>query len=375
MTLSQPLSSDAPVLARTRRPVTNGTRAVLGFLVGLMFMTAAVSIFFTSTFDFENIVTGVRLILSGVNPWSPAVNLRHFYNPPHAVLFLWPMLFITPKILMVISGALLMAVAFYQRTWVGLAWFGTNILLYLIAAANIDMLVIGGGLLLLFAADARREKSGAWLLRVLAYGMLLIKPQGGIFIVGLYVLLRRDWKGVLIAAALYGMLFAPFYPDWIRNLIFNPPLAQTEAAQSLCGRFGSLFAIVVAVAAVLVRRWKYWQLGGLLAGILVPYAMPGIPIYLTLCAVRARVAIPIVILYSVGLASMALTPPSYPVPNVYDFINPMLSLYHLSMLGLALALAIISKEPYDDRDTIAVGDYVWRHAGWLQRLAQRARSF
>jgi hypothetical protein len=343
------------------RPVSNGARAVLGFLVGLAFMAVAVTIFFTSNFDFEAILSGVRAIFGGVNPWSPAVNLHDYYNPPHTALFLWPMLFITPKILVAIGGALLMAVAFYQKAWVGLAWFGTNILLYLIAAGNIDMLIIGGGLLLLFAADARREKRGALLLRVLAYGLLMIKPQAGIFIIGLYVLLRRDWKGVLIAAVLYGVLFAPLWPEWLRHLMADPPRSQSEAAQSLWGKFGPVFALVVAAGAVLARRWKYWQLGGLLAGILAPYAMPGIPIFLALCAVRARVAIPIVILYSAGLASMALTPPAYPIPNIYDFINPMISLYHLSMLGLALALAIVSKEPYDDRDTIAVGDFVWRY--------------
>lgn len=354
------------------RSVSNGARTLLGFFVGLAFMTTAVAIFFTSTFDFEAILSGVRAILNGVNPWAPEVNLHDYYNPPHAALFLWPMLFITPKILVAIGGALLMAVAFYQKAWVGLAWFGTNILLYLIAAGNIDMLIIGGGLLLLFAADARREKRGALLLRVMAYGLLLIKPQAGLLIVGLYVLLRRDWKGALIATVVYGVLFAPLWPEWLRHLLTNPPRSQSEAAQSLWGKFGPVFAVVVAVGVVLARRWKYWQLGGLLVGILAPYAMPGVPVFLALCAVRARIAIPIVILYSAGLASMALTPPAYPIPNIYDFINPMISLYHLGMLGLALALALVSKEPYDDQDTIALGAVVWRRAGWLRRLVQRA---
>jgi membrane protein implicated in regulation of membrane protease activity len=349
------------------RPVSSGARALLGFLSGLTFMTAAVSIFFTSTFDFEAILSGVRAILVGVNPWSPAVNLHDYYNPPHTVLFLWPMLFITPKILLTIGGALLMATAFYQKTWVGLAWFGTNILLYLIAAGNIDMLIIGGGLLLLFAADARREKRGGLLLRVIAYGLLMIKPQAGIFIVGLYVLLRHDWKGALIAVVVYGLLFAPLWPEWVRHLMADPPRSQSEASQSLLGKFGPVFAAVVAVGVVLARRWKYWQLGGLLGGILALYAMPGIPIFLALCAVRARVAIPIVILFSAGLASMALAPPAYPIPNIYDFINPMISLYHLSMFGLALALAIVSPEPCADHDTIAVGDFVWRQVRRLRR--------
>jgi membrane protein implicated in regulation of membrane protease activity len=349
------------------RAVSAGMRAVLGFFVGLAFMAVAVSIFFTSTFDFEAILSGVRAILVGVNPWAPAVNLHDYYNPPHTVIFLWPMLFLTPKIVVTIGGALLMAVAFYQKTWVGLAWFGTNILLYLIAAGNIDMLIIGGGLLLLFAADAREGKRGALALRVIAYGLLMIKPQAGLFIVGLYVLLRRDWKGALIAVLVYGLLFAPLWSEWVRHLLTNPPLSQSEAAQSLWGKFGPLFAAIVATGVVLARRWKYWQLGGLLAGILAPYAMPGLPIFLALCAVRARVAIPIVILFSAGLASMALTPPAYPIPNIYDFINPMISLYHLSMLGLALALAIVSPEPCDDRDTIAVGDVVWRQVKRLRR--------
>ncbi len=261
-----------PSPAPTRATVTNNARAWLGFILGLAFMATAVTIFFTSNWDFEGVLSGVRAILSGINPWAPNVNVHNFHNLPQVALFLWPMLFMTPRILVALGGALLIAVAFYQKAWFGLAWFTTNILLYLIAAGNIAMFIIGGGLLLLFAADARYERPSSLALRVLAYGLLMVKPQGAIFIVSLYVLLRRDWKGALIAVVLYGLLFAPLYPEWIRHLMTDPPRAQDEAAQSLWGKFGPFVAVPIAVFAILARRWKYWQVGRLLAGILAPYA-------------------------------------------------------------------------------------------------------
>ncbi len=46
---------------------------------------------------------------------------------------------------------------------------------------------------------------------------------------------------------------------------------------------------------------------------------------------------------------------------------PVVALYQKTWVGLALALAIVSQEPYDDRDTIAIGDFVW----WqVRRLRQ-----
>ena len=230
-------------------------------------MLVAVRIFVVNSFDFENMQRGIRLILSGVNPWIPETRIAHFYNPPFAVLFLWPMLFATPQLYLVIGGALLFAFVFYHEAWVALAWFATNTVLWLMAAGGIDMFVIGAGLLLLLAGDTSYEKWQGLVWRVLAYGLLMVKPQGSIFIVAFYILTRRDWKGLLISAIVYGMLFLPLYPDWLYVLLHDPPLAQTEATHTLWAKFGPLVASVIALAALLARRWKYWQLGGALAEI------------------------------------------------------------------------------------------------------------
>src|SRR5689334_19435547 len=198
----------------SQRPVTNTTRAIFGFVMGFGLMLLAVRIFVVNHYDFDNIKRGLRLILQGVNPWAPETRIPDFYNPPFAVLFLWPMLFATPKVYLVLGGAMLFAFVFYHRAWVALAWFATNTVLWLIAAGGIDMFLIGAGLLLLLAGDNAFNKRSGLVWRMLAYGLLMVKPQGGIFIIALYVLTRRDWKGPLLAILVYGVLFLPLYPAW-----------------------------------------------------------------------------------------------------------------------------------------------------------------
>jgi hypothetical protein len=337
-------------------PVTDKTRAIMGFGMGCLLMLLAVRIFVVNHYDFDNMQRGIRLLLQGVNPWTPATRIPDFYNPPFAVLFLWPMLFATPKIYLVLGGGALFAFAFYQRAWVALAWFATNTVLWLIAAGGIDMFVIGVGLLLLLAGDNPSQKWLGLFWRVLAYGLLMVKPQGGVFIVALYILTRRDWKGLLLSIFIYGVLFLPLYPAWLSVLLNDPPLAQTEAAHTLMAKFGPLSAGIIAGLVLVSRKWKYWQLGGVLAGIVAPYGMPGLPIFLTLTSVRTWVAIPIVVIYSGALAALTWI---HPPPDVdfYTFMSPLMAIYHLSMLGLALTLACLSQgEP--DADSIAVGDWI-----------------
>lgn len=223
-----------------------------------------------------------------------------------------------------IGGALLFAFVFYQKAWVSLTWFATYSMLWLLAA------------------DHSRRSWIVLLLHVLAYGILMAKPHGGLFIVILYVLLRRDWKGVLIAVLVYGLPFLSFYPDWARVMIADPPQAQSVANHSIMGQFGLLAAIVVAALVLVARRWDFWSLGGALAGILAPYGMPGLPIFLTLTAVNKLRAIPIVILFSAGLAALTwITPPAG--IDYYAFLNPRMAVYHLSLLGLALAMACVNE--------------------------------
>jgi len=338
------------------KPITNQTRALLGFGLGFCIMLAVVKIFPVNSFDFENMQRGIRLILSGVNPWAATTHIDHFYNPPFSVLFLWPMLFSTPKIYLVIGGAFLFAFVFYHKVWVALAWFATNSFLWLVAAGGIDMYVIGCGLILLTAGDKHFEKWLGVFLRVLAYGLLMVKPQGGIFIVVLFILTRRDWKGLLFSVILFGLPFLYLYPDWFSVLTTNPPVAQTYASHTLMARFGLGITGLIATLILFSRRWTYWQLGGAMAGILMPYGMPGLPIFLSLTAATKFKAALVVIVFS-GLLSILtwITPP--PDVDFYGFLNPLMSIYHLSILGLVLALACLS-DSSDASDTIGIWEWV-----------------
>jgi hypothetical protein len=348
--------------------LSDSSRALLGFFFGLIVIGFAVYIFHVNDFDFGNMQRGVRLILSGVNPWAAQTRIADYYNPPFAVIFQWPMLITTPQIYLAVGGALLFAVAFYKKAWVALAWFGTNTFLWMVSAGGIDMFLVGAGLLLLFAGDRYYSKWYGLALRVLAYGLLMTKPQGTIFIVALYFLLRWDWKGLLASILVYGLPFIRLYPDWMRVLLSDPPVYQIDTPQTLWRQFGPILAVLIAVAVSLSRRWKFWQLGGALAGILTPYGMPGLPIFLTLAAVSKPAAIPIVLIYSACLASLTWVHPPAGV-DYYAYLNPRMAIYHLSMLGLALALACLSGSDgqADDRETIALRE-------GIQRLWRRAKA-
>jgi hypothetical protein len=94
----------------------------------------------------------------------------------------------------------------------------------------------------------------------------------------------------------------------------------------------------------------------------MPYGMPGLPIFLTLTAVEPLAAIPIVVIWSACLAALTwVTPP--PGVDFYAFLSPRMAIYHLSMLGLALALACLSPSSASV-DAIAVAD--WIRTRWLR---------
>jgi len=319
-------------------------------------MLMVVHIFIVNSFDFEVMKCGLHLLLSGVSPWSSDVCIEHFYNPPFAILFMWPILFTTPKTYLILGGASLFAFIFYHKTWVALAWFATNSFLWIIAAGGIDMFVVGIGLFLLAIGDKSYNKLQGLCWRVFAYGLLMVKPQGTIFIVILYILVHKDWKGFLVSIILYGLLFLPLYPDWINAILYNPPLSQTQATHTIWARYGVMIAGLIAILIILTRRWKYWQLGGALAGIITPYGMPGLPSLLILTGVDQMKAIPIVLIYSGLLSLLTWINPPLGV-EYYAHISPLMTIYHLSILGLALALACMSKTVYEHND-IAVMDWI-----------------
>ncbi|RLD02512.1 MAG: hypothetical protein DRI65_14795 [Chloroflexota bacterium] len=108
---------------------------------------------------------------------------------------------------------------------------------------------------------------------------------------------------------------------------------------SILGKYGWISAILIALIVLISKPWKYWQLGGALAGILSPYGMIGIPALLVLSGVKNKKAIPIVVIFSGCLAALTwINPPLY--ADYYLYIGPYMEIYHLGMFGLALILAI-----------------------------------
>jgi hypothetical protein len=341
--------------------VPTKTRAIFGFGIGLAIMISMVQLFTVGDYDYINMQRGIRLLLTGVNPWAPGTRIPDFYNPPFSIIFLWPMLLTTPKMYLVVGGASLFAFVFYHRAWVALAWFATNTMLWMLNAAGIDMFVVGVGLLFLLAGDNDFNSRKGLFWRVLAYGLFMVKPQGTIFIVGLYILSRRDWKGLLVSIIIYGVLFLPLYPDWLSVLFRDPPRYQIETPHSVWGQYGPWVASMIALAVTLSRRWKYFQLGGALAGVMTPYGMPGVPLFLTLTSVKSLKAIPIYITWSGCIALLTWVQPP-PGVDYWDFINPRMAIYQMSMLGMALILACYTSIP-DESDTSYTLD-VW---GWLKK--------
>jgi hypothetical protein len=89
--------------------------------------------------------------------------------------------------------------------------------------------------------------------------------------------------------------------------------------------------------------------------------MPGVPIFLTLTAVDKLIAIPMVILYSASLAMLTWVKPP-PGIDYFSYMSPLMAIYHLSMLGIALLLACYSSSPEEkDRDTIDVAGWIRTH--------------
>jgi len=319
-------------MQRASRPVTGKARLVFGFLFGLVIMIVVTRVFSVNSFDHAMIRRGVYALLTGVNPFAPETRSLGFYNPPFSILFLWPLLLIPPSGILAMGGASLLALVFYRRSWTAVAWFGTHTFLWVLAAGSVDMYVMGVGLALLVLSDKFSRKPLRVLVRIVAYGFLMTKPQGGAFVVIIYVLLRRDWLGVAFCLVVYGLLFAPLYPGWIDMARAAPPIGQIAAPHSLGARFSPLLTIPIAIWVIFSRRWTYWQLGGALSGILSPYGMPGIPIFLVLTAVDRPSAVPAVLVYSGCLAVLTWVAPQ----------SPLMGVYHLGVLGLALILACLS---------------------------------
>jgi hypothetical protein len=122
---------------------------------------------------------------------------------------------------------------------------------------------------------------------------------------------------------------------------------------------------------VLARKWHYWELGGALAGILTPYGMPGLPIFLTLSAVNSLKAIPIVVIWSAALSGLTwVTPPAG--IDYYDYLQPLMAIFHLSMLGVALSLACLSVDSQGP-NLIDVRGWIARQTSGLARSLRRRR--
>jgi hypothetical protein len=125
---------------------------------------------------------------------------------------------------------------------------------------------------------------------------------------------------------------------------------------------------VAVVLALLARRWRYWQLGAVLAQTVLPYGMPAVPLLIIFTAIPKLVAIPVIVLFSAAIAAMTWLNPPPSFTNTYDFILPMLSIYHITMLVFGLALAcLFSPEDADEPTDIDLSRY-------LRHTVSRARQ-
>jgi hypothetical protein len=95
----------------------------------------------------------------------------------------------------------------------------------------------------------------------------------------------------------------------------------------------------------------------------MPYGMPGLPIFLTLTVVRSLKAIPVVVIGSGCLAVMTWVDPPFGL-DYYAYLNSLMAIYHIGMLGLALSLACLSNDE-KDAQMIAIGD-------WIKQRMQQA---
>lgn len=333
-------------------------RVFLGFVVGFAFMGTATRVFIVNSFDYANMLRGIQALFHGVNPWDAGTRVLNFYNPPFALFFLWPMLWVRPQVLLILGGGLLSGYAFYRRAWVALGWFVSAEMLWLIAAGGIDMYVVGMGLWALALGD---RASAKWLrtsFYVVGYGFLLVKPQGGVFIVLLHIWLRRNWGAILWSVGLYGILFAGFYPQWLRVLITDPPPGHRTETHAFAAQFGIGAALVLALMVLWARPWAYWSLGGALSAILSPYGMPGVPLFLILTSVRTKKALLMFVLFSSALTLLTWNTPPPDIRDYYAYVGKFLRIYHLGMQAYALSLAVL--EPtvpgkynrFDIRDVI-----------------------
>ncbi len=321
-----------------QKNISDFQRAVFGFLLGIILITFTLFFFQQNSFDFENMSRGVESILTGVNPWAQDTRMVDFYNPPFAVIFLWPMLLIPQKVLFIFSGGLIFGLIFYSRTWMGLVWFCTNSYLYTLAAGGIDMYVMGSGIILLMIGDKHKDKFWSLFIRLLAYGFLLVKPQGGVFIVAVYAIWRLDWKGILLGCAVYYLPFMNLFPSWLHVILNDPPTSQMVAAQSIACRYGLGLSVILALYVIFSRKWTFWQLGGALAAILPPYGMPGVPLLIIMTAIRPSKKFVFLVLFSGALAYITWVTP-LPHVDFYYFVNHMMAVYHLVMIMVALYFA------------------------------------
>ena len=325
-------------LARNLPPLQ---RSLLGFTVGFIVTAAVTHVLVVNHFDYNNIRRGIEALMAGQNPWQGKTKLPHFYNPPFSVLFLWPLLFLTPRWLITLGGALITAVIFYRGQWPALTWFATNMFLWLVAAGQIDMYVMGAGLLLLFISDDLPHRKTQIFLRVVAYGFLLIKPQGGLFVVLFHFLSSRDFSSILWAAGIYGLPFAPLYPSWLRTLWQTPPPATAHI--TILGKIGWGAALLIAALVVLARRWTYWGIGGAFAGILSPYGMVGIPTLLLLLEATEKRIAAIVVCFSACLSWVTWPLHIPPGVDFYAYVGQFTDLYHLVIFGVTLTLLLCER--------------------------------
>lgn len=202
--------------------------------------------------DFMGYWLGGRLLIMGENPYNNALWYEKLgttswiftYPLATAVFFIpWGLLELDPaytlwmffSMVCILSGALLLVSSWqYDKRVVYLFPIFAAIIVFRPVIVSIRNGQIAGFLLLLIALTVILWKRDQWILGGVTAGLLMLKPNVGapiLVILGLYLLLQKNWRGLLGLAGINGILYLlgwSFDPQWLNHFLSNSSQITTE---------------------------------------------------------------------------------------------------------------------------------------------------
>lgn len=190
------------------RPIRSPKHWGLIGMVALLFILAP-------QFDYNDWERNTDGLSKGANLYAENENAVY---PPWGLILLWPYYFLTSAGARVASTLTVGWLAARQK-W-SVAQFLTIVLspfyLWTMTLTNIDILAL---LLPIILWEAAGGKHWQTLGRSAALALLLIKPQGALFVIAFWLWRhRREWRGLVIPFGVMALLVVPI------SLIGSPPL-------------------------------------------------------------------------------------------------------------------------------------------------------